>query len=39
MASSAVSSALNLRDVAGNHAETRTGAYNNYGDAVSFHEM
>ena len=27
MASSAVSSVLHLRDTAGNHAETRTGAY------------
>ena len=38
MASSAVSSVLYLRDVAGNHAETRTGAYIYYGDAASFHE-
>ena len=38
MASSAVSSVLYLRDAAGNHAETRTGAYIYYGDAASFHE-
>ena len=39
MASSAVSSVLYLRDAAGNHAETRTGAYIYYGDAASFHEL
>ena len=38
MASSAVSSVLYLRDVAGTHAETRTGAYIYYGDAASFLE-
>ena len=38
MASSAVSSVLYLRDAAGNHAETRTGAYIYFGDAASFHE-
>ena len=38
MASSAVSSVLYLRDAAGNHAETRSGAYIYYGDAASFHE-
>ena len=38
MASSAVSSVLYLRDAAGNHAETRSGAYIYYGDATSFHE-
>ena len=38
MASSAVSSVLCLRDAAGNHAETRTGAYIYCGDAASFHE-
>ena len=38
MASSVVSSVLYLRDAAGNHAETRTGAYIYYGDAASFHE-
>ena len=38
MASSAVASVSNLRDAAGNHAETRTGAYFNCGDAASFHE-
>ena len=38
MASSAVSSVLYLRDAAGNHAETRTGACVDYGDASSFHE-
>ena len=37
MASSAVSSVLYLRDAAGNHAETRSGAYIYYGDAASFH--
>ena len=37
MASSAVSSVLYLRDAAGNHAETRSGAYIYYGDATSFH--
>ena len=38
-ASSAVSSVLlHLRDAAGNHAETRTGAYICHGDAASFHE-
>ena len=29
---------LYLRDAAGNHAETRAGAYVYYGDAASFHE-
>ena len=38
MASSAVSSVLNLRDAAGNHAETRIGACIYDGDAASFHE-
>ena len=38
MASSAVTSVLYLRDAAGNHAETRSGAYLYYGDAASFHE-
>ena len=38
MASSAVSLVLHLRDAAGNHAETRSGAYIHYGDAASFHE-
>ena len=38
MASSVVSSVLHLRDAVGNHAETRSGAYNYYGDAASFHE-
>ena len=38
MASSAVSSVKNLRDAAGNHAETRTCAHICYGDAASFHE-
>ena len=38
MASSAVSSALHLRDAAGNHAETRSGAYIYHGDAASFYE-
>ena len=38
MASSAVSSALYLRDAAGNHAETRSGAYIYHGDAASFYE-
>ena len=38
MASSAVSLVLYLRDAAGNHAETRTGAHIYYGDAASFHE-
>ena len=38
MASSAVSSVLYLRDAAGNHAETRTGAHIHHGDAASFHE-
>ena len=38
MASSAVSSVLYLRDAAGNHAETCTGAHTCYGDAASFHE-
>ena len=38
MASSAVSSMLYLRDAAGNHAETRTGADIYYGDAASFRE-
>ena len=38
MASSAVSSVLYLRDAAGNHAETRSGAYIYYGDAACFHE-
>ena len=38
MASSAVSSVLCLRDAAGNHAETRTGAYIYYGHAACFHE-
>ena len=36
MASSAV--VFHLRDAAGNHAETRTGAYIYHGDAASFHE-
>ena len=36
--SSAVSSVLYLRDAAGNHAETRSGAYIYYGDAASLHE-
>ena len=39
MASSAVSSVLYLRDAAGNHAETRTGAKIYYGDAASCHEL
>ena len=38
MASSAVSSVFYLRDAAGNHAETRTGAFFYYGDAASFHD-
>ena len=38
MASSAVSSVLYLRDAAGNHAETRSGANIYDGDAASFHE-
>ena len=38
MASSAVSSVLQLCDAAGNHADTRTGAYIYYGDAACFHE-
>ena len=38
MASSAVSSVLYMRDEAGNHAETRTGAKIYCGDAASFHE-
>ena len=38
MASSEVSSVLYLRDAAGSHAETRTGAYICYGDAAIFHE-
>ena len=38
MASSAVSSVLYLRDAAGNHAETRSGAHIYHGDAASFHE-
>ena len=38
MASSPVSSVLYLRDVAGNHAETRSGAYIYCGDVASFHE-
>ena len=38
MASSAVSSVLYMRDEAGNHSETRTGAYILFGDAASFHE-
>ena len=38
MAPSGVSSVLNLRDALGNHAETRSGAYNFYGDAASFHK-
>ena len=38
MASSAVSSMKNMRDAAGNHAETFAGAYIYYGDAASFHE-
>ena len=38
MVSSAVSSVLYLRDAAGNHAETRSGAYISYRDAISFHE-
>ena len=38
MASSAVSSVLYLRDAAGNHVETRTGAYIYHWDAASFHE-
>ena len=38
MASSVVSSVLYLRDAAGNHAETRSGAYIYCGDAASFHE-
>ena len=38
VASSAVSSVLHLRDAAGNHGETRTGAYTHCGDAASFHE-
>ena len=37
VASSAVSSVLYSRDAAGNHAETRTGAYIHCGDAASFH--
>ena len=35
---SPVSSVLHLRGAAGNHAETRTGAYIYNGDAASFHE-
>ena len=38
MASSAVSSVLYLRDAAGSHAETRSGAHIYYGDAAIFHE-
>ena len=38
MDSSAVSSVLYLRNAAGNHAETRSGAYIYYGDATSFHK-
>ena len=38
MASSAVCSLLYLRNAAGNHAETCSGAYICYGDAASFHE-
>ena len=38
MASSAVSSVLYLRDAAGNHTETRTGACIYCGDAASVHE-
>ena len=38
MASPAVSSVLYLRDAAGNHAETRAGAYVYCGDAASVHE-
>ena len=38
MVSSAVSSVLCLRDAAGNHAETRSGACIYYGDEASFHE-
>ena len=37
MASSAVSSVLYLRDAAGNHAQTLSGACLYYGDAASFH--
>ena len=37
-ASSAVSSVLCSGDAAGNHAETRSGAYIYCGDAASFHE-
>ena len=38
MAFSAVSSVFYLRDAAGNHVETRTGAYIYYGDAASSHK-
>ena len=38
MASSAVSSVLYQNDIAGNYAETCTGAYIFFGDAASFHE-
>ena len=38
MATSAVSPVLYLRDSAGNHAETRSGAYIHYGDAASLHK-
>ena len=38
LASSAFSWVLYLRDAAGNHAETRSGAYICFGDAASFHE-
>ena len=38
MTSSTISSILCSRDVAENHAETSTGAYIYYGDAVSFHD-
>ena len=38
MASSAVSSVSHLRNAAGNHAETRTGACISHGDVASFHE-
>ena len=38
MATSAISSISNSRDVAGNHTETRTAAYIFFGDAASFRE-
>ena len=38
MDSSAVSSVLYLRHAAGNHAETRSGAYIYYGDAACVHK-